>query len=108
MGRTSQRKGSTGEKELVGLLQDSGYTDVVQPPQPTYGRRPDVEGLPGIHVEVKRREKINLYEATAQAERDSVKFRDGLPTVFWRKNRKGWLVTMPLEDWLRLYNRANF
>ena len=26
------------------------------------------------------------------------------PTVFHRKNNKKWLVTMELEDWIKLYN----
>lgn len=103
MPKKSQVKGSNGEKELVGLLWEAGYNNVIQPPQPTYGKRPDVEGLPNIHCEVKRREKLNVYEAFEQSKRDSVKFGDGLPVVFWRKNRRPWLVVMELEDWLKIY-----
>lgn len=28
---------------------------------------------------------------------------DELPVVFWRKNKKEWLVTMTLSDWIELY-----
>ncbi len=106
MGRTSQRKGSNGEKELVGLLQNAGYTDVIQPPQPTYGKRPDVEGLDGVHIEVKRKERISLYEAMEQAQADALKFRDGVPCVFHRRNRKPWLVVMKFSDWLEMYKHS--
>ncbi len=61
----------------------------------------DVVGLPGIHIECKYVERLNLYEAIAQAVRDA---RSGdLPAVFQRRNHSGWLVSMRLSDWIRLY-----
>ena len=60
-------------------------------------------GLHGIHVETKRCEQLRLSEWMAQAERDAERFGDGLPAVFHRRSREGWLVTMPLEGWLKLY-----
>lgn len=39
----------------------------------------------------------------AQAVRDAEKFQDGAPTVFHRRNREGWLVTMQLSDWLDIF-----
>ena len=29
---------------------------------------------------------------------------DKIPTVFHRKNRKDWLVTMKLDDFMKIYN----
>ena len=69
----------------------------------SYGTLPDLSGLPGIHVEVKRVEKLDLYKALKQAIRDSIRFRDGLPTIFHRRNNEEWLVTMRLQDWLKIY-----
>ena len=71
-----------------------------------YGAEPDLSGLPSIHLEVKRAEKLSVYEAMEQAQRDSVRFQDGKPAVFWRRNRKPWLVTMLMDDWLELYERG--
>lgn len=34
------------------------------------------------------------------------KFEDGMPALFHRRNRKLWLVTMRLEDWMKLYGEA--
>lgn len=68
-----------------------------------YGQEPDLVGLENVHVEIKRRENVNLSAALAQAEADSQKFKDGLPAVFHRKNRESWRVTMPLTAWLELY-----
>lgn len=37
-----------------------------------------------------------------QAKRDA---KDNqLPAVFHRKNREKWLVTMELDDWIKIYN----
>lgn len=102
MGRKSQAKGRGGELELARILQGYGYN--VQPGQAvSFGDTPDLTGLPGIHVEVKRQEKQSVYEWINQARRDSEKFRDGLPAVFWRKNRRPWVVVMDLKDWMALY-----
>lgn len=68
---------------------------------------PDLSGLPGIHIEVKRVEKLNVVEAMEQSIRDSERMRDGMPTLFHRRNRKPWLVTMRLVDWLKLYRTEN-
>lgn len=104
-GRTSQRKGRAGELELAGILQGYGYT--VQPGEPAnHGTTPDVTGLPGVHIECKRAERLDLGAAMAQAVQDADKFRDGAPAVFHRRNRHPWLVTMRLDDWVALYRAA--
>lgn len=102
MGKTSQRKGAAGERELATLLRDHGYT-VERGGSLTFGNIPDVVGLPGVHIEVKRVEKLNVPEAYQQAVADAEKFHDGVPVLFHRRNRCPWLVTMGLEDWLAYY-----
>ena len=103
-GKTSQRKGAGGERELATLLREHGYT-IERGGSLSFGEVPDLSGLPGIHIEVKRVERLNVGEAMAQAVRDSEKFHDGAPTLFHRRNRQPWLVTMRLADWLALYDR---
>ena len=105
-GRSSQRKGRAGELELAKLLQGYGYQ--IDPGRAdSYGTQPDITGLPGVHIEVKRVEKLNVPAAFAQARRDSEKFRDGVPALFHRRNREPWLVTMSLEDWLAGYGQTS-
>ena len=105
LGRSQQRKGRAGELEFSRLLREYGYN--VQPGRAqSFGGVPDVSGLPGIHVEVKRVERLNISQAMAQAVRDAERFQDGAPTVFHRRNREPWLVTMRLLDWLKLYGAA--
>lgn len=100
----SREKGKTGERELASILREEGYE--TRRGQQFCGANgdADVVGLPGIHIECKRVEKLNLYDAIAQACRDA---RQGeKPAVFHRKNRCEWLVTMKLSDWIALYREA--
>jgi Holliday junction resolvase len=103
-GKTAQRKGAAGERELAAILQEYGY-DCIRGGSLSFGEVPDLSGLPGIHIEVKRVEKLNVVEAMEQSIRDSERMQDGIPTLFHRRNRKPWLVTMRLVDWLELYQQ---
>ena len=103
--RNSSRKGADGERELAALLRIEGY-EIERGGTTSFGTVPDLSGLPGIHIEVKRREKLNVCEAMQQAITDAAKFKDGAPALFHRRNRTPWLVTMRLVDWLRLYREA--
>ena len=104
MGNKSQRKGATGERELAEILQGYGY-DCSRGGSLSFGKIPDLIGLPGVHIEVKRVEKLNIMEAMEQSIRDSERMKDGIPAVFHRRNRKPWLVTMRMDDWLKLYGK---
>lgn len=98
----SRRKGKIGELSLSHELQKYGF-DCRRTAQycGKTGEAADIVGLPGIHAEVKRVEKLNLDKAMEQAINDA---KDGeKPTVFHRKNRQPWKVTMLLEDWIELY-----
>lgn len=103
-GKGSQAKGAAGERELAAVLRERGY-DTQRGGSLSFGEVPDVVGLPGVHIEVKRVERLNVPEAMHQAVRDAEKFRDGVPALFHRRNREPWLVTMRLDDWLEMYGK---
>lgn len=105
MGKTSQRKGRDGERELRDRLKEYGYDVECGEPQ-SFGKVPDLVGLPGIHIECKRVERLNVPEAMQQAVRDSERFQNGMPALFHRRNRQPWLVTMRLQDFMRIYQTA--
>ncbi len=102
MGRSSQRKGADGERELAEILKEYGH-DIQRGGSLSYGEVPDLTGLPGIHIEVKRVERLNIQEAMNQSIRDAERFKDGMPAVFHRRNRQPWLVTVRLTDFMKLY-----
>ena len=104
-GRASQKKGRTAELELSRILQGYGYN--VKPGRSqSYGAEPDLNGLPGVHIECKRAEQLRIQDWIDQAVRDTERFHDGLPAVFHRRNRQGWLVTMRLPDWMEMYQKV--
>lgn len=106
MGKASQRKGRRGELELCRVL--AGYGIEARPGCPvSFGAEPDIVGLPGIHVEVKRREQTDISAALKQAAEDASRFGDGIPAVFTRGNREQWRVVMALDDFMKLYQRGN-
>lgn len=103
MAVNSRRKGSAGERELAALLREAGYKNAKRGQQFSglQGDADVVDALPHIHIECKRVERLNIDDAIEQSERDA---KEGeTPAVFHRKNRKKWLVTMRLDDWMQLY-----
>ena len=101
VGRKSKNKGKVGERELAHKIAEYGYG--TRRGQQFCGSNgdADVVGLDGVHIECKRVEKLNLYDAMEQSKSDA---RDGeIPAVFHRKNRKQWLVTMELDEFMNMY-----
>lgn len=105
MSRSSQRKGRAGELELVKVLHEYGCESVKAGEAVSYGSTPDLVGLPGIHIECKRAEQLRLSEWMKQAQRDAARFRDGVAVIFHRRNREPWMVTMNLDDFMKIYRR---
>ena len=100
MSKTSREKGKRGEREVAGLLRSYGY-DARRGVQYHGGEdSPDVVGLKGMHIEVKRTETLRLYDALSQSKADA---GDDMPIVIHRKNNCEWVVIQPLEDWIELY-----
>lgn len=101
----SKEKGKRGERQLShilnALLADEGIITRRGNQFCGIEGNADVENLPDIHIECKCQERLNIYDAIDQAKRDARKGE--LPTVFHKKNRKEWLVTMPLIEWIKLY-----
>ena len=97
----SREKGKRGERELAHELEKYGFNTRRGQQYSGANGDADVIGLMGVHIECKRVEKLNLTDAVEQSVRDA---REGeFPTVMHRKNREEWLVTMRLEDWIKLY-----
>lgn len=96
----SKQKGGRGERELASKLREHGFDCRRGQQFCAASGDADVIGLPGIWIECKRVEKLNISTAMAQAVRDT---KGDYPTVFHRKNNEDWLVTMRFEDWIEIY-----
>lgn len=100
-GRASRDKGQRGEREVAHLIHDTlGHTCRRGFQARGGDEQPDVVGLPGHHVEVKRTEKFQMWKAMRQAEEDCA---DGdVPIVFTRRSREPWLCVLRATDYLEL------
>lgn len=104
MAVNSRAKGARGEREWRDFLRQHGF-DARRGQQFAGGAdSPDViSNVPGVHWEVKRVERFNLYPALAQADGDRA---DGnIPVVAHRANGKRWVVVLKAEDFLDMVAR---
>ena len=112
----SREKGKRGEIELSHILNAYGYETRRSQQFSGANGDADVVGLPGIHIEVKRVEKLNIDKALKQSIDDSYadELKQGIdliPAVFHRSNddrKKGstkgvWKVTLRLKDFMEIY-----
>jgi len=109
MGLRSRNKGKRGELQFSKVLKKRGFAAHrgAQNAGRTKGGEvaPDIYStVPNTHFEVKYVEKLNIYKAMEQAKGDAA---DGVvPVVAHRKNREDWLITMSVEDYLDLVEKA--
>lgn len=97
----SRTKGKRGELEAAHILKKHGYDTRRGQQFAGINGDADVVGLPHIHLEIKRVEKLNIDDALQQSIRDA---KDAeIPVVMHRKNRTEWKVTMLFDDWINMY-----
>ena len=100
----SRQKGARGEREIAKILRQRGYDARRGQQYSGANGDADVVGLPGIHIEVKRVEALNIDKAMEQAITDA---KPGeMPAVFHRKIGKEWKATVRLKDFIKLYKQA--
>ena len=112
----SREKGKRGEIELSHILTAYGYESRRNQQFSGANGDADVVGLPGIHIECKRVEKLNVDKALRQSIDDCYadELRQGInliPVVMHRSNddrkkdsTKGvWKVTLRLKDFMEIY-----
>jgi len=98
MAARERRKGAAGELEVIHLLRDHGWRDARRTSD---GRgqqtRGDVTNGPaGIHLEIKRQERLNVPAALRQAEADA--HPHDVPVVVHRPARMQWMATLPADE----------
>lgn len=98
----SKSKGARFERDLAEILRGYGYECRRGVQYSGKAGDADVIGLEDIHIEAKHQERMMLYEWMDQAVNDASK-NGRMPAVFHKKNRADILVTMRLQDWIKLY-----
>lgn len=102
----SKQKGARGERELAKVLRAHGFKTRRGQQYCGANGDADVVGLPNIHIECKRVERLNLYDAMTQAKSDAK--QDEIPVVMHRKDKCDWLVTMSLDDFMKIYKESDY
>lgn len=105
MAINSKAKGARFERKLAELLREHGFSDARRGQQYCGANGDaDVVGLPGIHIEAKAVERLNLDEAMKQSTRDSK--GDEIPVVIHKKNNCKILVTMEFDNFIQMYKEC--
>lgn len=96
----SRNKGKRGELEVAEILRDNGFPNARRGQQYKGGvDSPDVVGVDGIHIEVKRREQTDVWSWMNQAETEA---EDEIPVVVHRKNGTKWVAILPFTDFIEM------
>lgn len=91
----SRSKGANGERELAGVLSEFGFAARRGQQRSGVDSADVIDGPPGWHIEVKRVERLNLWQAFAQAQRDAP--NGETPLVAARRNHGPWLAIVDLR-----------
>lgn len=107
----SRQKGKRAELELAKTLREFGFEAKRSQQFAGINGDADIIGVPGIHIECKHVERLNLDAALEQSERDaSAEFKKTgnpvTPVVIHRKNRQDWRITMMLDDFLDMFGET--
>lgn len=97
----SRQKGARGEREAANLLKKYGYETRRGQQFSGANGDADVVGLPHVHLEIKRVEKLNIDDALQQSIREARE--NEVPVVMHRKNRTDWKITLQFTDWIEMY-----
>lgn len=102
MGKPSRDKGKAGELEVCHIWHAHGFEAWRTPNSGGLSHsKGDVHGVPGLHQEVKRQEKMSMLAWLHQAEADCNPL--DVPVVIWRPSHEPWRVTLPFEDFAPMW-----
>lgn len=89
------------ERQLANILKDYGFN--TRRGQQFCGANgdADVVGIDGLHIEAKAVETLNVFKAMEQSRRDARE--NEIPVVIHKKNRTPILVTMDLDNFIKIW-----
>lgn len=97
----SRQKGAQGERDLARRLREYGYKARRGQQYSGLAGDSDVVGVPGLHIECKRTERLQLYQAMSQAKRDAKENK--IPVVMHRRNHCDWVAILEIDDFMDIY-----
>lgn len=104
MAINSRNKGKRGERHVANILKEHGYDAKRGVQYQGSPDSPDVVGLPGVHIEVKFTEHLNIWNALAQSERDAGE--DEVPIVVFKRNRSKVYAVLEFEELIEIIKKG--
>lgn len=103
----AKQKGNKGEKEWAECLRQSGLDSAAGRNYSSGNntQKSDVHNSLNYNFEVKRVEKLNIFKAIDQTEKDCA-MTHAKPAVVFRRNNDDWWIALPWHDWAQLEKRA--
>lgn len=107
MGKSQRDKGARGEREIVDILKQYGFTGRRTPLSGGMVWKGDLEhNLLSLHIEIKRQERLHLPAWHRQAEDDCPAGK--VPCVVYRRNKEPWRISMPFDWFVALAQRYRY
>jgi hypothetical protein len=94
--RRSKRKGATGELDVAKLAIAHGFTECRRNFGSGSRGGGDLIGIPGVSMECKRQERLNIHAAYEQAARAARATE--MPVVAFKRSRGPWLAVLELDE----------
>lgn len=121
MGAASRAKGATAEREVAAILTAAGFP-CERNARNGLSAEDVAHAIPGVYLEVKRKERLDLHECLAQVHLGARERPDGVaiwgdprlsvPILIFRRNRTNanwptgdWHACLPLDDLIELWKR---
>lgn len=102
MSATQRRKGKVAELEVVHIIRDEGWPAArrTSDGREQSARGDLANGPEGVHIEIKRHERLNVPAAFDQVVADANPH--DIPVLIHRPSRHEWMATLPLTELLPL------
>jgi hypothetical protein len=88
----SRAKGARGEREFISRFLVPFWPEASRNYDQSHEDKRDVARVAGVHFQIKRTERLELWAAIRQAETEAI--GADVPVVAFRRNRSGWYVVL--------------
>jgi hypothetical protein len=97
----SRAKGARGEREFIAQHLVSWWPEAGRNLDQYDEDKRDVVTVAGIHWQIKRKERLNIWEALAQAHGEAI--GGAVPVVAFRRNHSAWYCAAAAADFVPMF-----
>lgn len=107
MVKNPKAKGNKAERQFSELLRDYGLDDTAKRNYSSGSgiQKSDVHNKLNYNIEVKHVEKLNIWKAIEQSQKDAEQTHTK-PLIAFKKNRHDWWIVIPAWHWADLIRKS--